>query len=147
MKKSALLGRLALIALVSLGLAGRILVPAGFMPAPLGDGWPIKLCPGVPGNEFLLGAAAEHGGHHDSHHGSDHGGHHGDHGPDERGDRNPCPVGSVFSSAALMGSEDPPITLPRGMEALPAITVPVTGTSTTSAQPRAPPSPLPSPAA
>lgn len=145
MRKTAFIGRLALIALACLGLVGRALVPAGFMPAPLGDGWPIKICPGVPGNAFLFGPTTEAADHHAGHHGdhlADDSTSHENHDPDRSADRNPCPVGAVFLFAALLSSDELAVILPRSFEVAPRATPSATAASQTSAQPRAPPSPL-----
>lgn len=46
----------SLIGLIYLGLACRVLIPTGYMPAPLSEGGPIVLCPsGIPA--ALLGIA------------------------------------------------------------------------------------------
>lgn len=88
--------------LACLGMAGRVAIPAGSMPAPAADGTYVKLCPhGL--NGALLPAAEGHA----------------DHSPavdgersvpeerrspsrDSRDTSNVCPVGAAFAFAALL---------------------------------------------
>lgn len=131
-----------LVFLAAVGLAGRVLVPAGFMPAALGDGWPVKLCPASPGAEWLSASHADH-------HASDHHGHgspaHPD-GHDNGGQgetHDPCPLGAAFASTAVVDAGALVIFTPQVVDRVPAgvSRMPVSATATSS-QPRAPPSPL-----
>lgn len=59
-------------AILSLALGAslllRVLVPAGYMPAPVADGWPLQLCPdGMP--MAAMRALLGDGHHHHRHHG------------------------------------------------------------------------------
>jgi len=94
-------------------LALRIVVPAGFMPASISDGWFIQLCP-----QGLSPAAMEllHPGHgqsdndhsgHDDHH-AQHGGQPDGGNPHDESapDSNYCPLGSLYSAAAVPQSDD-----------------------------------------
>jgi hypothetical protein len=48
------------------GLAARVLVPAGFMPAPLAEGWPVVPCPGQSHGSHPAGETPDgHQGHRD----------------------------------------------------------------------------------
>jgi hypothetical protein len=80
--------RRKLIALLFLGLAVRVVMPAGYMPAALGEGGPFVLCPGgLTGASFFLAAGSE--------------GEHHDHGSDESGEVNAwefCPFNTVSGS-------------------------------------------------
>jgi hypothetical protein len=96
--------RALLLGLVYLALACRLVIPAGYMPAPLGQGGPIMLCPGG-----FFGAAPSvrddlHAGHHGDHHA---------HGEEQSGSEHAgwehCPVGSIFAAAALTSSVDLPV--------------------------------------
>jgi hypothetical protein len=86
-----------------LALACRLAIPAGFMPAPLADGGPLRLCLGGAAGALLEALAAQSaasGGQHDHHHGHD------DTGGASPAEHDPweyCPVGAVFASAALVG--------------------------------------------
>jgi hypothetical protein len=88
-----------------LALACRLVIPAGFMPASLADGGPLRLCLGGPAGALLQALAAQAGAsreQHEQHHHHDH---------DNEGGATPaehdpwqyCPVGAVFASAALVG--------------------------------------------
>jgi hypothetical protein len=60
-----------MVPLVVLAVAGllRLLVPAGYMPAPLSSGWPVQICPsGLPDSaiQALLGQS-QHSHHHHHH--------------------------------------------------------------------------------
>lgn len=82
-----------LIGLVLLGLAVRVIMPAGYMPAPIGEGGPFVLCPGgLSGAQYFL---ADDGEHADGH----------EHDPDDARQANAwafCPLGAVFGSAVLV---------------------------------------------
>ena len=69
--------RTVLFALTALALFARVLVPAGYMPAPVGSGWPVQLCgDGIPASVMaeLLGLHNNHQQHHHHHHAAhDHG--------------------------------------------------------------------------
>lgn len=101
--------RYALFLLAGAGLVGRVFIPAGFMPAPVAEGWPVKLCPSVVG--VSEGRHQSHAGDHDTGH---HGGeghvaasHHDARESDERNTQhNPCPLGALFASAALVENGD-----------------------------------------
>ena len=69
-------------------LACRLLIPAGYMPAPLGDGGPIQLC------SFGVPSGSGHDDHHD-HHGS-----HDPHGNHELAWEH-CPFGVLLSVDAV----------------------------------------------
>src|SRR5690606_28419128 len=108
-----ILFRLALI-----GFLGRALVPAGFMPAPLSDGGPIRLCHGgLAGAPFSLleNERAAEAGAHEQHAaaGVGHDAHHASHASGERdaaaeGERaahdgwDRCPVGAAFAFAFIV---------------------------------------------
>lgn len=83
--------RTALLRATCIAFACRLLVPAGYMPAALGEGWPIKLChQGLP--EHLLGA------HHD--------GHHQEHDQHDSGEQllwEHCPFGALLGAALIVG--------------------------------------------
>lgn len=88
-----MLSRLALV-----GLLLRVLVPVGFMPASVSDGWYLQWCPGsTPGS--VLAALLDHGGH--QHHG------------DDSAPYVQCDLGSAFSSpatsAGFTGAAPPPV--------------------------------------
>jgi len=121
-----ILFRLALI-----GFLCRALVPAGFMPAPLSDGGPIRLCHGgQAGAAFALlenaravESASSHEQHapadvgHDAHHASHASGDHDAAGKDQRAahegwDR--CPVGAAFAFAFI--AADAPLAEPAQAE-------------------------------
>jgi hypothetical protein len=70
MKRSSCLPSTLLAAWVLLGLAARVFVPAGFMPGPIADGWPVVSCPGQShGTRLANGPLADgqkgHEGHED----------------------------------------------------------------------------------
>jgi hypothetical protein len=85
-----------------------MVVPAGFMPGPVSDGWFIQLCPqGLsPAAMELLhpGHGQDHRAHvsHDDHH-ARHGGQSDDGKPhdDSTSGSNYCPLGSLYSAAAV----------------------------------------------
>ncbi len=78
-----------LIALLFLGLAVRVIMPAGYMPASIGEGGPFVLCPGgLSGASYFLATGSEVEGHHD--HASD--------GPDQVNAWEFCPFNTVFAS-------------------------------------------------
>jgi hypothetical protein len=57
--------RRKLTGLILLGLAVRAVMPAGYMPAPIGEGGPFVLCPGsLSGATLILAAQAQAAGHH-----------------------------------------------------------------------------------
>ena len=121
--------RRVLFRLALVGFLCRALVPSGFMPAPLADGGPIRLCHGGPAGALLalleprgsdearfdvsaLHDAASHEHHaaadvasdeHLARHAAASGDHHAVH---EGWDR--CPVGSAFAFA-LVASDPPPV--------------------------------------
>jgi hypothetical protein len=102
--------RRCLILLSLLGFACRVLVPAGFMPAMLSDGGPIRIChAGAAGAFFQAFADYRSGpaGHSELAHAGHHAGsqpaaadqddkHSGDHAAWER-----CDIGAVFAYAAI----------------------------------------------
>jgi len=87
--------RRKLIGLILLCLAVRIVTPAGFMPAPIGEGGPFVLCPGGSSAASLIFAARAHGG-----------GHHGDQHDHDSDDASRfwefCPFGAAFGSAVIV---------------------------------------------
>jgi hypothetical protein len=125
MRKGA--GRL-LIWLAYLGLACRVVVPAGYMPAPLADGGPIVLCHGGAAGQ-VLSRLGELAGNHHSEHGDQHRDHHPDTGEDGSGVHDAweiCPLGKVLTAAAITAeftlhtlelSEPAPATEPRNLTA------------------------------
>jgi len=99
--------------LTLVALALRVVIPAGFMPASISDGWFIQLCP-----QGLSPAAMEllhpgHGQNRTDH--NDHDAHHAGHGGQVDGD-NPhdesapdtvyCPLGNLYSAAGVPQSFD-----------------------------------------
>jgi hypothetical protein len=91
---------------VYLALACRLLVPAGFMPAPLAEGGPLRLCPGGAAGALLealaagdVASSAQHDTRH-RHHGHDN---NGGKAPEQYDPWQYCPVGAVFASATLVG--------------------------------------------
>jgi hypothetical protein len=91
--KLSKLNRNSLFGLLFLGLAVRVVMPAGYMPAPIGEGGPFVLCPaGLVGAPFWL--PAEEGVHT-----------HADHADDEvnqAGIWEFCRFGAVFGSSVLV---------------------------------------------
>jgi hypothetical protein len=88
-----------------LALACRLVIPAGFMPAPLADGGPLRLCHGGPAGALLAALAAQtvpsdeqQDRHHQHGHDSD-----GGPSPEQHDQWEHCPIGAVFASAALVG--------------------------------------------
>lgn len=82
----------------------RAMIPAGFMPAAIGGGFPLQVCPSGLPDGALARLAGEHGGH--SHHG--HHGHHANHanhgGHDDGGhaySAEQCPIAHLIAAAAL----------------------------------------------
>lgn len=146
--------RRTLISLAVLGLASRVFVPAGFMPAPLDEGWPIKICPSVLSGDALIfgtrgpaGSVAGHHARHDPHrqHESPDPAPHEHHSSGEEGaPHNLCPVGAFFASSALLESGEALVFAPEivhqtaSADSQPAKLAPVAGP-----QPRGPPSELP----
>ena len=84
--------------------AVRLAIPAGFMPAPLAEGGPIVICDGGFDGALLahLGSARHATEAHDAAAGM-HGMHHDGHGSTHDAWKY-CPVGALFSSAALATS-------------------------------------------
>jgi hypothetical protein len=88
-----------------LALACRLVIPAGFMPASLADGGPLRLCHGGPAGALLEALAAQavpsekqHEAHHQHGHDAD-----GGPAPEQHDQWEHCPIGAVFASAALIG--------------------------------------------
>jgi len=112
-----------------LSLSLRVMVPAGFMPAALSAGGPFVICPdGLPNFQAVISqvlgqAAAQSQAEGHAHHGTDHSdphaGHHGGSGAIPALDHSQhddtlshsdsgvrfCPIGSVFSAAAMPAAE------------------------------------------
>jgi len=106
----------------------RAMIPAGFMPAAIGAGFPLQVCPsGLPDGALqrLAGAHANHD--HNDHHG--HQGHHAHHDQHGHGDGHDgghaysaeqCPIAHLLAAAALPVSllpappilPAPPVTAP-----------------------------------
>lgn len=62
--------RRKLIGLIFLCLAVRVIMPAGYMPAAIGEGGPFVLCPGgLTGATAILSSLSHAGGHHGDLHG------------------------------------------------------------------------------
>jgi hypothetical protein len=100
--------RLALIWLGYLGLACRMLVPAGYMPAPLGQGGPVILCHGGIAGEFFKSLRTERAdADHHAHHGDASSGSHDvashDDGSGQHEAWELCPIGSALAAVALTG--------------------------------------------
>lgn len=95
--------RRLLIWLTYLGFACRVLIPAGYMPAPFAEGGPIILCHGGLTGKVFEGFAHQHDHRLDVHDGSDSDAHHG--GIDESDGQHAawelCPVGSALSAFAV----------------------------------------------
>jgi len=73
-----------LLLLTYLSLACRLLIPAGYMPAAVGNGWPVRICySGLP-----EGLSSDHGGHHENNGEDDLLGEH-------------CFLGALLSAAAI----------------------------------------------
>lgn len=97
--------RHVLVKLALIGFLCRALVPAGFMPAPIADGGPIRFCHGGAAGALLTALLSQRSSLAEEHaHAGDHG--HGQHEDDHRDhvkheawDR--CPVGTAFAFAAL----------------------------------------------
>jgi hypothetical protein len=92
-----------------LALACRLVIPAGFMPAPLADGGPLQLCHGGAAGALLAALARQAGasGNGDEHHHHDH-----DAGgvpPSQHDAWEYCPIGAVFASAAIVGESSTPV--------------------------------------
>ena len=103
--------RLALIWLGYLGLACRVLVPAGYMPAPLGQGGPVILCHGGIAGQFLASLQTEptEPDHHAHAHGEAASGAHDGASHDDSGQHEAwelCPIGSALAAAALTAEFD-----------------------------------------
>src|SRR5690606_37644470 len=100
-----------LVKLALLGFLCRALVPAGFMPAPLADGGPIRFCHGGPAGALLTALieqlSAEHA--HSSH--EEHHDHTRDDASHEGWDR--CPVGTAFAFAFLTADVALPLLPPE----------------------------------
>lgn len=119
----------ALTSFACLGVVGRLLVPVGFMPAAPDEGWPIKLCPG----HYAAAGGPEKGPGPGS----------GRQEPDEDGGPIHCPLGRVFSSAALVDTFDLAVTFEPTAVLAPAPPRLVSESATPRPQPRGPPAPLP----
>ena len=77
--------------------ATKLLIPVGYMPSSLADGWPIKLCDaGLP----VIGHSAHHS-HHDNH---------GDNSHEQQWKY--CPLGVLAAAAAVPGAYE--LVLPNG---------------------------------
>jgi hypothetical protein len=123
-----------LVGLAYFALACRLVIPAGYMPAPLDQGGPIMLCPGGLFGGVPVASEDAHTSHGDQHsHGDDssESGHAGwEH----------CPVGSILAAAALTSVAELP-TLALQHVLLPAEHAGEIESLTTRAyQARAPPS-------
>ena len=101
----------------------RAMIPAGFMPAAIGAGFPLQVCPSGLPDGALARLAGEHAAHH--HHAGH--GHHGHHDPAGSGDgghaysAEQCPIAHLIAAAALPVSAGPAVpALPA-----PAIVAPV----------------------
>jgi hypothetical protein len=91
--------RAVLLGFACLGFACRLVVPAGYMPAPLAEGAWIRVCPAGRGGEFFVPPATDHAGH----------AHRGEHTPadDHAGhgfSAEYCPTGSLFSTAGAVST-------------------------------------------
>lgn len=76
--------RRVLLLLTCASLACRFLIPVGYMPAAIGEGWPVRMCfSGLPANLF------PHTGDHHEHNKTD----------DVRWEN--CPLGALFSAVAI----------------------------------------------
>lgn len=96
-------GRVALYALLALGLLGRVLVPTGFMPAPVAEGWPIKLCPAQAPAFSSPSSEGHHTGHHED-----------DPEPAQPLDAGMlCPAGNVVGFEVEITEADSKVALPR----------------------------------
>lgn len=129
--------------LVFVGFASRMVIPIGYMPAALGDGGPIKLCPGGVSPALIQFFEQRRRGHqHDG----------GDQAPDDGGHRSHssssdtehdgwrhCPVGTVFSWAPLAAQVDLGVQMLGHVLAVSAPSVPVNLLSDTPYRARAPP--------
>lgn len=103
-----MMARRRVIALSLVGFAFRALIPAGFMPAALADGGPIKVCHGGMAGAFFEELAERRAGPGHMHHAPGV-----DAGPAGHGDGyessaehaawEHCPVGAVFAHAVLTG--------------------------------------------
>ena len=61
--------RTILFTLTGLALVARVLVPAGYMPAPVGSGWPVQLCgDGIPASVMAELLDLHHHHHHHAAH-------------------------------------------------------------------------------
>jgi hypothetical protein len=80
--------RKALLYAFYIAFAAKTLIPVGYMPAALADGWPIRLCEAFPAGVLV----SDHGAHHD--HGED---------DDDEGDQHwrHCPLGALASAAGI----------------------------------------------
>jgi hypothetical protein len=81
----------ALIAFAYLALTCKLLIPVGFMPAPIGAGGPIALCPGA----VTLPVFLQHGGDHD-----------GQPNPQGKHKWDHCPYGTLAKSMSLPAAWD-----------------------------------------
>ena len=117
------LSRLALV-----GLLLRVLVPAGFMPASVSDGWYLQWCPGsTPAS--VLAALLDHGDH--QHHG------------DDTASYVQCDLGSAFSSPTMAAGFAEAAPLPVQPTFLPwEVRTQVDATTLSAYESRAPPRPL-----
>jgi len=94
----------------------RAMIPAGFMPAAIGAGFPLQVCPSGLPDGALARLAGEHAGHH--HHA--HHGHHEADGENRSGDgghaysAEQCPIAHLIAAAAL------PVSAAPALPALPA---------------------------
>lgn len=112
--------------LILLGLVLRVVVPVGFMPANLGDGWYLKLCPeGMSVNSMV----ALLGHHHHYHH----------HAHDEEASFDQCDLAGFSSLAALSANNTPEFSI---LYVTPVAVIPVDRydrDTLISYRPRAPP--------
>lgn len=118
----------------------RAMIPAGFMPAAIGAGFPLQVCPsGLPGGALQrLAGAAGHDHHHHHHHNHEH--HTGGDGAAYTAEQ--CPIGHLLAAAAIPVTLD--FSVPR--PAAPAIVGAAPSWQPVPHRvhwrPRAPPSPL-----
>lgn len=107
--------RCAVLWLATLGFVCRLLVPAGYMPAPLEAGSLLQICPtGLHGVELQLAALAgpvhAHAGHGQAQ--ADVPAPH-DHAGGTGYDNELCPVGALFASAVAVGEFAAPLLAPE----------------------------------
>ena len=87
--------RRALASVALLAIILRVLVPAGFMPAPLSDGWYLSLCPQGHSSAAVT-ALPDEGGHHLHHAIAESG----KHSPQQMAEQ--CELGDAFAGAVIL---------------------------------------------